>query len=79
MLQHVGLGVSIRTAARYAWAVGFWDARATPRGISRARALGLLTTVYTVNDEERMRELAELGVDGIFTARPGLARAVLAA
>ncbi|MER3410629.1 MAG: glycerophosphodiester phosphodiesterase [Thermoleophilia bacterium] len=78
VLQHVGLGVSIRTAARYAWAVGFWDARVTRRGIARAHAFGLLATVYTVNDERRMRELAALGVDGIFTDRPGVARAALA-
>lgn len=71
-LQHVGLGVSIRRAAAYAWGVGFWEPRATPRGIERARRLGLATTVYTVNDERRMRELAELGVDGIFSDRPGL-------
>ncbi len=79
LLQHVGLGVSIRAAAGYAWAVGLWDARATPRGIARAHALGLLVTVYTVNDTARMRELAELGVDGIFTDRPRLAREALAA
>ena len=70
-LQHVGLGVSIRRAAAYAWGVGFWEPRATPRGIERARRLGLATTVYTVNDERRLRELAALGVDGIFTDDPG--------
>jgi len=69
-LQHVGLGVSIRGAAAYAWAVGFWDPRAGPAGLDHARRLGLITTVYTVNDEHRMRELAALGVDGLFTDRP---------
>ena len=77
VLQHVGLGVSIRTAARYAWAVGFHDARVTRRGLAKARGLGLVTTVYTVNDPARMRELAELGVDGIFSDRPELLRATL--
>jgi glycerophosphoryl diester phosphodiesterase len=72
-LQHVGLGVSIRRAARYAWAVGFWEPHARPAGLALARRLGLVTTVYTVNDEHRMRELAALGVDGIFTDRPDLA------
>jgi len=71
-LQHVGLGVSIRRAAAYAWAVGFWDRRARRRGIELARTLGLKTTVYTVNDPGRMRELAALGVDGIFSDRPEL-------
>lgn len=38
---------------------------------SRIRAGSL--TVYTVNDPARMRDLAELGVTGIFTDRPDLA------
>jgi glycerophosphoryl diester phosphodiesterase len=77
LLQHVGLGVSIRAAASYAWGAGFWDARVTPAGIARARSLGLVTTVYTVNDPGRMRQLAGLGVDGIFSDRPDVAAAVL--
>ncbi len=76
-LQHVGFGASIRTAARYAWGVGFHNARVTPRGLARARGLGLATTVYTVNVPARMRELATLGVDGIFSDRPDLLRATL--
>ena len=71
-LQHVGLGVSIRRASRFAWGVGFWDPRARARGLALARRLGLRTAVYTVNDERRMRELVALGVDGIFTDRPDL-------
>ena len=71
-VQHVGLGVSIRRAARFAWGVGFWDPRTRRRGIELARSLGLKTTVYTVNDQARMRELAALGVDGIFSDRPDL-------
>ena len=68
-LQHVGLRVSIRRAATHAWGVGFWDRRARRRGIELARGLGLKTTVYTVNDPARMRELVALGVDGIFSDR----------
>lgn len=71
-LQHVGLGVSIRRASRFAWGVGFWDPRASARGLALARRLGLRTAVYTVNDERRMRELVALGVDGIFTDRSDL-------
>jgi len=77
LLQHVGLGVSIRTAAAYAWGAGFLDAAVTPRGLERARSFGLATTVYTVNDERRMRKLAALPVDGVFTDRPDRLRAVL--
>jgi glycerophosphoryl diester phosphodiesterase len=75
-IQHVGFGVSIRRAAD-AWGVGFADRLATPRAVARARALGLLTTVYTVNAPARMLELAALGVNGIFTDRPDLARRTL--
>jgi len=77
VLQHVGFGASIRAAARYAWGVGFHDPRVTRRGLAKARALGLVTTVYTVNDPARMQELAALGVDGIFSDRPDLLRATL--
>jgi glycerophosphoryl diester phosphodiesterase len=77
VLQHVGYGTSIRAAAAYAWAVGFHDPRVTRRGLAKAAALGLRTTVYTVNDPERMRRLAALGVDGIFTDRPDLLRATV--
>lgn len=77
VLQHVGYGASIRAAARYAWAVGFHDPRVTARGLAKARGLGLATTVYTVNDPERMRTLTSLGVDGIFTDHPGRARAAV--
>jgi glycerophosphoryl diester phosphodiesterase len=77
ILQHVGLGVSIRAAASYAWGVGFWDPRVSVRGLAKARRLGLATTVYTVNDAARMRALAALGVDGIFSDRPGLLRETL--
>jgi glycerophosphoryl diester phosphodiesterase len=75
-VQHVGFGVSIRRAAG-AWAVGFRDDRVTRRGLESARRRGLATTVYTVNDEARMLELAELDVTGIFTDCPDRARAAL--
>jgi len=77
VLQHVGFGASIRAAARYAWGVGFHDARVTTRGLAKARALGLVTTVYAANDPVRMRELVALGVDGIFSDRPDLLRATV--
>lgn len=77
-VQHVGFGVSIRRAAALgAWAVGFQDERLTARGAAKAQSLGLETTVYTVNDEARMRELRDLGVSGIFTDDPRRAIAVV--
>jgi glycerophosphoryl diester phosphodiesterase len=79
VLQHVGFGTSIQRAGRYAWGVGFHDRRVTRRALAKAHALGLVSTVYTVNDPARMRELAALGVDGIFSDRPDLLRRALAA
>ena len=73
----MGFGVSIRRAGN-AWAVGFADERLTPRALKRAQLAGFETTVYTVNEPARMLELAALGVTGIFTDRPDLARRVLA-
>jgi glycerophosphoryl diester phosphodiesterase len=79
VLQHVGFGVSIRAASAYAWGAGFADSRVSAGGLERAGAAGLRRLVYTVNDEARMRELVGAGVDGIFTDRPALLRAVLRA
>jgi glycerophosphoryl diester phosphodiesterase len=78
LLQHVGYGASIAGAARYAWGVGFHDPRVTSRGLAKARALGLASTVYTVNEPARMRALEALGADGFFTDRPELALRSLA-
>ncbi len=78
LLQHAGFGISIRAASAYAWGVGFSDRRVSARGIAKACALGLATTVYTVNEPARMRELTALGIDGLFTDRPDLARQALA-
>ena len=77
-VQHVGFGTSIRSAEG-AWAAGFIDARVTRRGIAAAKARGLETLVYTVNEAARMTELSRLGVGGIFTDRPELALRLLRA
>jgi len=71
-VQNVGPGIPIRVA-RDAWAVGVRDARVTRRGLAVAKAFGLLPFVFTVNDEQRMRELATAGAAGIFTDRPAAA------
>ncbi len=77
-VQHVGFGVSIRSA-RDAWAAGFHDGRVTSRGVAAARRLELVPLVYTVNAPARMRALASIGVGGIFTDRPDLALPLFAA
>jgi glycerophosphoryl diester phosphodiesterase len=67
------------TAATGFWGAGFRDEAAEAPLLAHAKALGLAVLVFTVNDPVRMRELAALGVDGIFTDRPGLLRETLAA
>jgi glycerophosphoryl diester phosphodiesterase len=59
------------------WGVGFGEP-AQPEPIRQAQSLGLATLVFTVNEPARMRELAALGVTGIFSDRPGLLRETLA-
>jgi glycerophosphoryl diester phosphodiesterase len=77
IVQHVE-NVPVARAARYAWAAGFWDTRATAANFARARQLGLETLVYTVNEPDRMRELAALGATAIVSDRPDLLRRTLA-
>lgn len=45
--------------------------------VRRAHEAGLAVNVWTVNDEARMTELVEMGVDGILTDLPDLARSVI--
>ena len=45
----------------------------TPSMIRRLHALGVEVHIWTVNDPTRMRQLLELGVDGIVTDRADLA------
>ncbi|MDH3761641.1 MAG: glycerophosphodiester phosphodiesterase [Gammaproteobacteria bacterium] len=47
------------------------------RSIKLAQDLGLLVHVWTVNEATRMRELIEMGVDGIITDYPDRLRRVL--
>ena len=49
----------------------------TRRFVDAAHRAGLDVHVWTVNDANEMRELLELGVDGLITDRPGLLREVL--
>lgn len=76
-ILHLGRRPDPTAAARF-WGVGIEDGAAGPRTLALARSHGLATTVFTVNDPARMRELADLGVAGIFTDRPALLRDVLA-
>ncbi len=53
-------------------------AMATPRFISSAQSAGKQLFVWTVNDQVSMSRMISLGVDGIITDEPELARNVLA-
>ena len=46
--------------------------------VSAAGAAGLLLGVWTVNQERAIRRLVELGVDVLTSARPDVAKRVLA-
>lgn len=50
----------------------------TQKMLARLHAAGVEVHVWTVNDPQRMRELLDLGVDGIVTDRADLALAVVA-
>jgi glycerophosphoryl diester phosphodiesterase len=75
---HLGRRPDPAAATRF-WGVGFRNGSARPRVLAQAQSLGLATFVFTVNEPARMRELAALRVDGIFSDRPGLLRETLAA
>lgn len=49
----------------------------TPRLVELCRMAGIAVNTWTVDDPERMRDLAALGVDGIITNVPDVARATL--
>lgn len=47
------------------------------RYVTRARDVGLLSIVWTIDDAEEMRRLLDIGVDGILTDAPTTLKAVL--
>lgn len=71
-LGHVAMGLGQRTWGDFRDEVG---------RVVRARRRGRLSSVvaWTINDEERLRDLAALGVDGIVTDDPALLRRLVGA
>jgi glycerophosphoryl diester phosphodiesterase len=59
-------------------AINPWDRLTDATLVTRAHREGLKVYPWTVDDPDRIRQLADLGVDGIITNVPDVARAVLA-
>lgn len=68
--RHAAMGTGRRT-----WGDFRFEAARVVRGRRRGRVESLM--VWTVNEEDRLRELAALGVDGIITDDPGLLRGIV--
>lgn len=66
-----------RAAERGAVGINPWDPFVDAELIERCRSLGLAVTPWTVDSRDRIVELAALGVDGIITNTPALARGYL--
>ena len=70
----IGAEVSVgRAAAHDHVAINPSDEIITPRWVAAAEEAGLAVYVWTVDDPDRMIELAEWGVDGIITNVPAIA------
>ena len=54
-----------------------YDPTVDRRFIDMAHEAGLVVYAWTVNDADRMAELADMGIDGLITDTPDVARAVI--
>lgn len=64
-------------ASRGHRAIHPWDRQVDQRFIDIARRLDLEVNVWTVDDPVRIKELASLGVDGVVTNVPDIARTAI--
>jgi glycerophosphoryl diester phosphodiesterase len=67
----------IKAAGGRFWSVYHGDVDAAK--VLEAQSLGLKVLVWTVNDAPTMERVLDLGIDGLITDRPDIARKVLAA
>ena len=74
--DHGSVPRMVKAAGGQFWSAYFGDVDAAR--VDEAHALGLKVLVWTVNDAPTMRRLLDLGVDGLITDRPDVARKVLA-
>lgn len=70
-------GVIGAAVARGHAALHPWDPFVDDRLVAAAHEAGLAVNVWTVDDPDRMRQLAAMGVDGIVTNVPDVARRVV--
>lgn len=73
--EHGSVPRMIKAAGGTIWSVYFGDLDAAK--VQEAQALGLKVLIWTVNDEAVMGRMIDLGIDGLITDRPDLARALL--
>ncbi len=55
-------------------AVGFFYQHIPPRALAKAKEMGLLTYVYTIDSPADAKRMAQKGIDGIITNRPDIIR-----
>ena len=75
--DHGSVPKMVKAAGGRYWSVYFNDL--TPALLAEAQALGLKVLVWTVNEPAAMERLVGMGVDGLITDRPDLARKLLEA
>jgi glycerophosphoryl diester phosphodiesterase len=75
--EHNSVPRMVKAAGGRFWSVYFGDVDAAK--VREAQSLGLKVLVWTVNDAPTMERMLDLGVDGLITDRPDIARKVLGA
>ena len=73
--DHGSVPKMISAAGGKLWSVFFGDVDQSK--VQEAQGLGLKVLVWTVNDAATMNRMLDLGVDGLITDRPDIAREVL--
>ncbi|HEX5611842.1 MAG TPA: glycerophosphodiester phosphodiesterase [Burkholderiales bacterium] len=73
--EHGSIPKMIKAAGGTYWSAYFGDLDA--QKVKEAQSLGLKVLAWTINDPATMARILDLGVDGLITDRPDLARPIL--